>query len=291
MTKKVLQKESESIFLTRNQNTMVTYIYTGKAPLGFSYDGQQYLLTEGDTVSLDGTNALIDGLIAQGLLVVTRDRAENFVGDGRVLNYVVPSGQTVAAGALVAVGNIVGVAQTEGAAGETVVLSLDGLWEFDAAVAITAGDRVYRSSGTAVNKTDTNPFVGVAVGNSAAGKVRVRVLSTGDGGGGEPLVYAALISQSGTNAPVATVLKNTTGHTATWSRTDTGDYLLQFEGMPSGANLLVFTSSSDPYQYFVSPTGAGGVGITTFLVDLVNQEILSSDDLMISVSIKIEYYP
>jgi hypothetical protein len=37
-------------------------------------------------------------------------------------------------------------------------------------------------------------------------------------------VYSALISQSGTDAPVATVLQNTLGVTMTWSRFSTGLY-------------------------------------------------------------------
>lgn len=37
-------------------------------------------------------------------------------------------------------------------------------------------------------------------------------------------VYTALISQSGTNAPVATILQNTLGGTLVWSYVDTGTY-------------------------------------------------------------------
>ena len=37
-------------------------------------------------------------------------------------------------------------------------------------------------------------------------------------------VYTALISQSGTNAPVATVLENTLGGTVVWTRIGTGQY-------------------------------------------------------------------
>lgn len=206
---------------------MATYIYTGASPLGFSFEDQPYLLTEGDTISLETTNAFIDGLISQGLLVLTRDQAENFVAEGRTLNYVVPSGQSVAAGALVAIGNIVGVAQTEGAAGETVVLSLDGIWEFNAAVAITAGDRVFRASGTSVNKTDSAPFVGVAIANSAAGKVRVRVISSGDGGAGggpEQPEIILLLSSLSTSTPTLTVLKNTIGGTITIFKGGAGLY-------------------------------------------------------------------
>jgi len=36
--------------------------------------------------------------------------------------------------------------------------------------------------------------------------------------------YTALLTQTGTNAPVATVLNNTTGGTITWTRTGSGAY-------------------------------------------------------------------
>jgi hypothetical protein len=44
-----------------------------------------------------------------------------------------------------------------------------------------------------------------------------------DGLGGYP-VYTALLNQSGTEAPVATILKNTTGKTFTWTRQSPGNY-------------------------------------------------------------------
>lgn len=39
-----------------------------------------------------------------------------------------------------------------------------------------------------------------------------------------PKVYRALLSQTGTNAPIATVLENTLGGEVVWSRVDTGIY-------------------------------------------------------------------
>ena len=38
--------------------------------------------------------------------------------------------------------------------------------------------------------------------------------------------YTAIINQSGTNAPVATILKNNTGYTYTWTRTGAGEYTI-----------------------------------------------------------------
>lgn len=52
-----------------------------------------------------------------------------------------------------------------------------------------------------------------------------------NGGGTAPYkVYTALLSQSGTDAPVATVLENTLGGDVVWSRNDVGDYTLSLTG-------------------------------------------------------------
>ena len=40
-------------------------------------------------------------------------------------------------------------------------------------------------------------------------------------------VYTALVTQTGTGAPVATILKNNTNATYTWSRTGVGEYEVQ----------------------------------------------------------------
>jgi hypothetical protein len=44
------------------------------------------------------------------------------------------------------------------------------------------------------------------------------------------LVYTALLTQSGTNAPVATVLENTLGGTVVWSRDVAGIYVATLSG-------------------------------------------------------------
>lgn len=57
--------------------------------------------------------------------------------------------------------------------------------------------------------------------------VRLSKLKTLIGGGGPGYtVYTALITQTGTADPVATLLQNTTGKTFTYGRTDVGVYTL-----------------------------------------------------------------
>lgn len=62
-------------------------------------------------------------------------------------------------------------------------------------------------------------------------------------------VYTALLSQSGTSAPVATVLENTLGGTVVWTRTDVGVYRGTLTGYfvqnKTFFNILFTTSTGD----------------------------------------------
>lgn len=49
-------------------------------------------------------------------------------------------------------------------------------------------------------------------------------------GGPSYKVYTALLSQSGTDAPVATILENTLGGTPVWTRTGAGYYVCTLNG-------------------------------------------------------------
>jgi hypothetical protein len=58
--------------------------------------------------------------------------------------------------------------------------------------------------------------------------------------GGLPYkVYTALLTQSGTNAPVATVLENTIDATLLWTYIGVGQYLLSLPSFPSGSPFIV----------------------------------------------------
>ena len=67
-------------------------------------------------------------------------------------------------------------------------------------------------------------------------------------------VYTALLTQSGTNAPTATVLENTLGGTVVWSRVDTGMYLATLTGAFTGNKTVSFfqtgsSSAGSTYTY------------------------------------------
>lgn len=67
-------------------------------------------------------------------------------------------------------------------------------------------------------------------------------------GGAQPKIYKALLSQSGTNAPVATVLVNTLSGTPVWSYDSVGTYRLTLAGeFTEFKTFISNTSSSGEY--------------------------------------------
>lgn len=55
-------------------------------------------------------------------------------------------------------------------------------------------------------------------------------VKTGEPGGAAYLVYTAMLTQTGTDAPVATVLENTLGGTVVWSYSGVGVYAATLSG-------------------------------------------------------------
>ena len=68
--------------------------------------------------------------------------------------------------------------------------------------------------------------------------------------------YVAFLQQSGTNAPVATVHKNTMGGEVVWSRNSAGDYqatlLGAFDGTYSGNIIFFLTNQTDARNFIAS---------------------------------------
>jgi len=61
------------------------------------------------------------------------------------------------------------------------------------------------------------------------------------GGGSSPKVYRALLTQSGTDAPVATVLENTLGFVPTYEYSLVGQYnVVSPVGFPAGKTFILF---------------------------------------------------
>ena len=79
-------------------------------------------------------------------------------------------------------------------------------------------------------------------------------------------VYTALLSQSGTSAPVATVLENTLGGTVVWSRSNVGTYVATLNGAFILNKTCGFFSSNNggnPYVSYVNISSLNSVSIQT----------------------------
>ena len=83
-------------------------------------------------------------------------------------------------------------------------------------------------------------------------------------------VYTALLSQSGTSAPTATVLENTLGGTVVWTRSNTGQYVGTLTGAFTDQKTIIFVNRSNPAATAFDTNMAANVinintvGYTTF---------------------------
>lgn len=113
-----------------------------------------------------------------------------------------------------------------------------------------------------------------------------------------PKVYVALLTQTGTNAPVATVLQNTLGGVPVWSYADVGKYIGTLSGAFVGntnidqANIIFYRTIN------IDATGAPSRGFfilknddnTVYLRSISDIETYVDDGLT-NTYIKIEVYP
>ena len=105
-------------------------------------------------------------------------------------------------------------------------------------------------------------------------------------------VYTALLSQTGTNAPVATVLENTLGGTVIWSRVSTGTYVGTLAGVFAVNKTICFhqrssdLASSSAFDYSMS--SAQGSTNTVDLKSTLAGGL--ADGLIIRSSVEIRVY-
>lgn len=103
------------------------------------------------------------------------------------------------------------------------------------------------------------------------------------------LKYVALLTQTGTGAPTATVLENTLGGTLVWTRSSTGIYI----GTLSG----VFTNNKTSVSITNGSSGAKIIGAysdttSTITIGTVNAATSASeDDVLFKATIEIRIYP
>lgn len=120
----------------------------------------------------------------------------------------------------------------------------------------------------------------------------VKYVDGGDiGGGGSYLKYVALLSQSGTDAPVATVLENTLGGTVVWTRNDAGDYTGTLVGaFPVGKTFCASPSLS----WTVGDISSGNLSReddNTLRLFTVESDGSTTADVFTACAIEIRVYP
>jgi hypothetical protein len=111
------------------------------------------------------------------------------------------------------------------------------------------------------------------------------------GGGASYLVYTALLTQSGTSAPTATVLDNTLGGAVTWGYTSDGtyDFTLPF-ATPTNKFVTIIGPASEGLGnnvYAQSASTGAGAGV-------VNTGVIGSsflDDELYNTYFEIRVYP
>jgi hypothetical protein len=100
--------------------------------------------------------------------------------------------------------------------------------------------------------------------------------------------YIAIVSQSGTSAPTATIISNTLGSIPTWSYQGVGEYSLtgQPGDFPPSKTFLVVSNSTQPqYQYSFYNDDDG----MTLGLSVIHNGTSSNDWL--ELMIKVEVYP
>lgn len=102
--------------------------------------------------------------------------------------------------------------------------------------------------------------------------------------------YVALLSQAGTDPPVATVLENTLDGTIVWTRTATGSYSATLAGAFITGKTVVFITGD------MGETLGSIFAYLHFIADVISVRTLSetftlSDDRMNGTSIEIRVYP
>lgn len=112
----------------------------------------------------------------------------------------------------------------------------------------------------------------------------------GPAGSGGYTSYVAVISQSGTSNPVATVLFNNTGKTFTWGRTGIGTYAVNLSGTVDATKTIMFVapraqaSKFFMYQHYMT-------GSNMFLKSYNYSNTAFEDDVMVNTHIEIRIYP
>lgn len=105
---------------------------------------------------------------------------------------------------------------------------------------------------------------------------------------GNPKVYKALLTQTGTNAPVATVLVNTLSGTPVWSYDGVGNYILTLASeFPQNKTFIKINNAESGGRFNLAYWDS----VNTIRVDSADGSGTGYNDLLLYTSFEIEVYP
>jgi len=107
--------------------------------------------------------------------------------------------------------------------------------------------------------------------------------------------YQAIITQTGTSVPLATVGLNELGTTMTWARTTAGIYTLTAGSAVFTANKTVILLSNPItglVTYIVVPTSTSVITVSTFLLSVIATVLtaVATDALMTNLLVEVRVY-
>jgi len=107
--------------------------------------------------------------------------------------------------------------------------------------------------------------------------------------GSSYLVYTALLTQTGTNAPVATMLENTLGGLLTIIRSSTGIYSVSSSVLFTENKTAVFLNNSD-YALNTAIRSASWQDSSTITIITLDSSFSVADDLLSNTALTIKVY-
>lgn len=147
----------------------------------------------------------------------------------------------------------------------------------------------YEQTGTTNTGTGVTSAAGVTYDPTASGLAATTAQAAIDEIAPTYKVYSALLTQSGTGAPVATIMQNTIGSAITWSRASAGNYIATATGLLTSLKTTIFTG-----QDYLS---AGDITYcypddnnNTATIETLNNAGASTDGILIRTFVEIRVY-
>lgn len=104
-------------------------------------------------------------------------------------------------------------------------------------------------------------------------------------GGASYDVYTAILTQSGTSAPTATVLENTLGGTVVWTYDAEGSYIGTLTGAFTADKTAIFTGGFDGFYFSYRGTD------NTIILNTYDETLTLANDYLNKNPIEIRVYP